>query len=208
MQDDAQQRGMDLQVAVVVDEAQPPELVHEGVNARTGRADDLRQRLLADLRGDRLRLVLLAEVGEEEKRAGQALFARTARTLDAEADGGRPTALRLALSTVSVGVEHCGDHPTGDRHPVASDGLSDCIGASRIHGELLKLGFQITQSTVTKYMARSGRGRSQTWKTFLHNHAASIGAMDFLIVLTAGFACSSSRRRVDRPADHRGFPLG
>ena len=48
MQGDAQQRGMDLQVAVVVDEAQPPELVHEGVNARPGRADELRQRLLAD----------------------------------------------------------------------------------------------------------------------------------------------------------------
>ena len=36
-------------------------------------------------------------------------------------------------------------------------------------------------------MARSGRGRSQTWKTFLHNHAAGIGAMDFLIVPTVGF---------------------
>ncbi len=60
-------------------------------------------------------------------------------------------------------------------------------GAPRIHGELLKLGFQVAQSTVAKYMARSGRGRSQTWKTFLHNHAAGIGAMDFLIVPTAGF---------------------
>jgi Integrase core domain len=38
-----------------------------------------------------------------------------------------------------------------------------------------------------KYMARSGRGRSQTWKTFLHNHVAGIGAMDFLIVPTVGF---------------------
>jgi len=36
-------------------------------------------------------------------------------------------------------------------------------------------------------MARRGRGRSQTWKTFLHNHAAGIGAMDFLIVPTVGF---------------------
>jgi transposase InsO family protein len=36
-------------------------------------------------------------------------------------------------------------------------------------------------------MAKSGRGRSQTWKTFLHNHAAGIGAMDFLIVPTVGF---------------------
>jgi hypothetical protein len=55
-------------------------------------------------------------------------------------------------------------------------------GAPRIHGELLKLGIEVAQSTVAKYMARSGRGRSQTWKTFLQNHSAGIGAMDFLIV--------------------------
>jgi transposase InsO family protein len=60
-------------------------------------------------------------------------------------------------------------------------------GAPRIHGELLKLGIEVAQSTVAKYMARRGRGRSQTWKTFLHNHAAGIGAMDFLIVPTVGF---------------------
>ena len=60
-------------------------------------------------------------------------------------------------------------------------------GAPRIHGELLRLGIEVAQSTVAKYMAKSGRGRSQTWKTFLHNHAAGIGAMDFLIVPTVGF---------------------
>ena len=49
-------------------------------------------------------------------------------------------------------------------------------GAPRIHGELLKLGIEVAQSTVAKYMARSGRRRSQTWKTFLHNHASGIGA--------------------------------
>jgi transposase InsO family protein len=60
-------------------------------------------------------------------------------------------------------------------------------GAPRIHGELLKLGIEVAQSTVAKYMARRGRGRSQTWKTFLDNHVAGVGAMDFLIVPTAGF---------------------
>ncbi len=60
-------------------------------------------------------------------------------------------------------------------------------GAPRIHGELLKLWIEVAQSTVAKYMAKSGRGRSQTWKTFLHNHAAGIGAIDFLIVPTVGF---------------------
>jgi hypothetical protein len=51
-------------------------------------------------------------------------------------------------------------------------------GAPRIHGELLKLGIEVAQSMVAKYMASSGRGRSQIWKTFLHNHVAGIGAMD------------------------------
>jgi transposase InsO family protein len=60
-------------------------------------------------------------------------------------------------------------------------------GAPRIHGELLKLGIDVAQSTVAKYMERGGRGRSQTWKTFLRNHAAGIAAMDFLIVPTVGF---------------------
>jgi hypothetical protein len=60
-------------------------------------------------------------------------------------------------------------------------------GAPRIHGELLKLGIEVAQSTVAKYMARRERGPSQTWKTFLRNHAAGVAAMDFLIVPTVGF---------------------
>jgi transposase InsO family protein len=60
-------------------------------------------------------------------------------------------------------------------------------GAPRIHGELLKLGIEVAQSTVAKYRAKGGRGRSQTWKTFLHNHASGIAAMDFLVVPTVGF---------------------
>jgi hypothetical protein len=60
-------------------------------------------------------------------------------------------------------------------------------GSPRIHGELLKLGIEVAQSTAAKYMARRGGGSSQTWKTFLRNHAAGIAAMDFLIVPTIGF---------------------
>jgi transposase InsO family protein len=60
-------------------------------------------------------------------------------------------------------------------------------GAPRIHGELLKLGIEVAQSTVAKYMAKGGRRRAQTWKTFLHNHAAGIAAIDFLVVPTVGF---------------------
>src|SRR3989440_11889145 len=44
-------------------------------------------------------------------------------------------------------------------------------GAPRIHGELLKLGFVVAQSTVAKYMAKKGDPSGQSWSTFLHNHA-------------------------------------
>jgi hypothetical protein len=58
-------------------------------------------------------------------------------------------------------------------------------GAPRIHGELLKLGIEVAQSTVAKYMAKRRPGGSgQTWKTFLRNHMAGIAAMDFLVVPT------------------------
>jgi hypothetical protein len=60
-------------------------------------------------------------------------------------------------------------------------------GAPRIHGELLKLGIEVTQSTVAKYMAKRRPGSGQTWKTFLRNHVAGIGAMDFLVVPTINF---------------------
>jgi transposase InsO family protein len=61
-------------------------------------------------------------------------------------------------------------------------------GAPRIHGELLKLGIAVAQSTVAKYMAKRRPGGSgQTWKTFLRNHAAGIGAMDFVVVPTINF---------------------
>jgi hypothetical protein len=51
-------------------------------------------------------------------------------------------------------------------------------GASRIHGELLMLGFEVAQSTVSKYMVRGGTPPSQSWKTFLQNHAEAIAAID------------------------------
>ena len=51
-------------------------------------------------------------------------------------------------------------------------------GASRIHGELLMLGFEVAQSTVSKYMARPPKPPSQTWKAFLRNHAEAIAAID------------------------------
>jgi transposase InsO family protein len=60
-------------------------------------------------------------------------------------------------------------------------------GAPRIHGELLKLGHQIAQSTVAKYMVRRRSPPSQGWKTFLHNHTPHIAAIDMFVVPTIGF---------------------
>ena len=47
-------------------------------------------------------------------------------------------------------------------------------GAPRIHGELLKLGIQISQATVAKYMVRQRKPPSQTWRTFLDNHVKQL----------------------------------
>jgi len=60
-------------------------------------------------------------------------------------------------------------------------------GAPRIHGELLKLGFEVAQSTVAKYMVKRCGPPSQGWRTFLRNHAPDIAAMDLFIVPTIGF---------------------
>jgi hypothetical protein len=51
-------------------------------------------------------------------------------------------------------------------------------GAPRIHGELLKLGFEVAQSSVAKYMVKRQGPPSQGWRTFLRNHAPDIAAMD------------------------------
>jgi hypothetical protein len=60
-------------------------------------------------------------------------------------------------------------------------------GAPRIHGELLKLGIEISQATVSKYMARNQNPPSQTWRTFLDNHVTDLASMDFFTVPTATF---------------------
>ena len=60
-------------------------------------------------------------------------------------------------------------------------------GAPRIHGELLKLGFEVAQSSVAKYMVKRRGPPSQGWRTFLRNHAPDIAAMDLFVVPTIGF---------------------
>src|SRR5450756_1129478 len=60
-------------------------------------------------------------------------------------------------------------------------------GAPRIHGELLKLGFSVAQSSVAQYMVKRRGPPSQEWRTFLRNHAPDIAAMDLFVVPTIGF---------------------
>jgi hypothetical protein len=94
-------------------------------------------------------------------------------------------------------------------------------GAPRIHGELLKLGIDVAQSTVAKYMVRGRRPPGQSWKSFLHNNAAAIAAMDLLVVPTIRFGLlygfvilHHHRRRIltvavtSHPANRRSISLG
>src|SRR5208283_1288413 len=60
-------------------------------------------------------------------------------------------------------------------------------GAPRIHGELLKLGIEVSQATVAKYMVRRPGTPSQNWRTFLGNHAEGIAATDMFVVASASF---------------------
>jgi transposase InsO family protein len=76
-------------------------------------------------------------------------------------------------------------------------------GAPRIHGELLKLGIEIGQTTVAKYMPRQPKSPSQGWRTFLRNHLHETIAIDFAVVPTVAFrllfafvVLSLDRRRV------------
>ena len=101
-------------------------------------------------------------------------------------------------------------------------------GAPRIHGELLKLGFSISQAAVSKYMARYPSPPSQSWRTFLSNHADYLASIDFFVVPTATFHLPVRVHRapprappdrafrchgepddgVGRTADPRGIPVG
>jgi len=60
-------------------------------------------------------------------------------------------------------------------------------GAPRIHGELLKLGIDVSETTVSKYLVRNRQPPSRAWRTFLDNHAKDIIAIDFFTVPTATF---------------------
>ena len=85
----------------------------------------------------------------------------------------------------------------GEGRPSVSSEVRDLIrrmslanprwGAPRIHGELLKLGIQVSQATVAKYMVRHRKPTSQKWRTFLKNHMRTLVSADFFVVPTITF---------------------
>jgi putative transposase len=84
-------------------------------------------------------------------------------------------------------------------------GANPLWGAPRIHGELLKLGIEISQATVAKYMVRRRGTPSPTWRSFLRNQAAGIAAIDMFVVASASFrllyvmiVLNHDRRRIVR----------
>jgi len=60
-------------------------------------------------------------------------------------------------------------------------------GAPRIHGELLKLGIDVGETSVGKYLVRHRKPPSQTWRTFLDNHVKTMVSVDFFAVPTINF---------------------
>jgi hypothetical protein len=92
---------------------------------------------------------------------------------------------------LAVEIAAAGRAPANRSGPARADPADEhgefALGAPRIHGELLKLGFSVAQSTVAKYMVKRRGPPSQGWKTFLRNHAPDIAAMDSFVVPTIGF---------------------
>jgi len=60
-------------------------------------------------------------------------------------------------------------------------------GAPRIPGELFKLGIDVRETGVSKYLVRHRRPPSQTWRTFLDNHVKTMVSIDFFTVPTIRF---------------------
>src|SRR3984893_18931392 len=85
----------------------------------------------------------------------------------------------------------------GDGRPAVSPEVRNLIrqmshanprwGAPRIHGELLKIGIELCQATVAKYMVRHRKPPSQTWRTFLRKHTKDLVSLDFFVVPTITF---------------------
>jgi hypothetical protein len=78
--------------------------------------------------------------------------------------------------------------PTQIRQLIRTMSVANPIwGAPRIHGELLKLGINISEATVSRYIRKKVKPPSQTWRSFLANHAGQLVSVDFFTVPTVWF---------------------
>src|SRR5216684_5971541 len=108
---------------------------------------------------------------------------------------GPETLVRVAQgrlsSLLALEIEHAERAPADSDRAACADTANEhgesALGAPRIHGELLKLGFEVAQSSVAKYMVKRRGPPSQGWRTFLRNHAPDIAAMELFVVPTIGF---------------------
>jgi transposase InsO family protein len=113
---------------------------------------------------------------------------------DCSAGDGHPLASRGLACVVALEIQEPRRAPE-DRHRIVRDLIRQMCrdnplwGAPRIHGELLKLGYDIAQSTVSKYCVRRRGPPSQGWKTFLQNHADGIASIDLFVVPSIIFEC-------------------
>jgi transposase InsO family protein len=89
------------------------------------------------------------------------------------------------LARLALGAGHRQARNSHCLAPCRLSPVLDLEGA--IHGELLKLGVNIGESSVSKYMVRSSKPPSQTWRTFLENHAQQLVSIDFFTVPTIRF---------------------
>ena len=134
---------------------------------------------------------------EDEPRAGS--LGVVVAAVERLADGARPRQAehrtRLAptrlppVLDVEESVPH-GSASRGSRGPRVDSSMAmanPLWGAPRIHGELLKLGISVSQTTVAKYMPRRDKPPSQPWRTFLANHVGQIMAADFFVVPTVTY---------------------
>jgi putative transposase len=115
-----------------------------------------------------------------------------------------PQSFRLGLDTESRRRPGRPDVSTEIRDLICRMSRANPLwGAPRIHGELVKLGIVVAQSTVAKYLRRRQKPPSQTWQTFLTNHVEQIASIDFFTVPTVTFrvlfvfvVLSHARRKV------------
>src|SRR2546426_9929566 len=87
---------------------------------------------------------------------------------------------------MSLVLDRLGDCPACPDHGARQS----LLGRATLHGELLKLGFDVSQRTVARLMPRRSKPRSQTWRTFLENHIADLVSIDFFLVPTAYLPCA------------------